>query len=93
MNLKRKHIHTVVAATLLSAGTLAFSGNVLANDSAELEALRALVQELDQKVRVLDRKGELAEEKAASEKKRRPKSLPVTRALVSNRPTASTSFA
>lgn len=73
MNLKRKHIHTVVAATLLSAGTLAFSGNVLANDSAELEALRALVQELDQKVRVLDRKGELAEEKAASEKKAAPK--------------------
>ncbi|MDX9952192.1 MAG: porin, partial [Methylophilaceae bacterium] len=38
----------------------------------ELEALRALVQELDQKIRVLDRKGEIAEEKAAADKKAAP---------------------
>src|SRR5690606_40049550 len=58
---------------LLGTGVLAFSGNALANDSSELEALRALVQELDQKIRVLDRKSELAEEKAEAEKKAAPK--------------------
>jgi hypothetical protein len=47
MSFKRKYIHTAVAATLLGTGVLAFSGNALANDSSELEALRALVQELD----------------------------------------------
>ncbi|MDZ4099039.1 MAG: porin [Methylophilaceae bacterium] len=72
MTFKRKHIHAVVAATLLSSGALAFSGNAAENDSSELEALRALVQELDQKIRVLDRKGEIAEEKAVAEKKAAP---------------------
>src|SRR5690606_18212138 len=52
---------------------LAFSGNALADDSSEMEAVRALVQELDQKIRVRDRKSELAEEKAEAEKKAAPK--------------------
>lgn len=73
MSFKRKHIHTVVAATLLSTGALTFSGNALANDSKELEELRALVQELDQKIRVIDRKNEVASEAAAAEKKAAPK--------------------
>ncbi len=73
MNLKRKHIHTVVAAALLSTGALTFSNAALANDSSELEALRALVQELDQKIRVIDRKNEVAAEAAAAEKKAAPK--------------------
>jgi phosphate-selective porin OprO/OprP len=73
MSIERKHIHTLIAATLLGTGAATFSGSAIANDSSELEALRALVQELDQKIRVLDRKSELAEEKAATEKKAAPK--------------------
>lgn len=72
MNLQRKHIHTVVAAALLSSAALTFSNAALANDSSELEALRALVQELDQKIRVIDRKNEVAAETAAAEKKAAP---------------------
>ncbi|CAG0954390.1 hypothetical protein MTYP_00374 [Methylophilaceae bacterium] len=73
MNLKRKHINTLVATALLSSGALAFSGSAVANDSSELEELRALVQELDQKIRVIDRKNEVASEAAAAEKKAAPK--------------------
>ena len=69
MNLKKKLIPVLIAP--LIAG-LTFSGQALANDSDELEKLRQLVQELDQKVRVLDRKGELAEEAAAEKKKVTP---------------------
>ncbi|MCE9633608.1 MAG: OprO/OprP family phosphate-selective porin [Methylophilales bacterium] len=68
MKFKTKHIITL----LVSAGVFAASGSALANDSDELEKLRALVQELDQKVRVLDRKNELAEEAAATKKKETP---------------------
>jgi phosphate-selective porin OprO/OprP len=72
MTFKATQIHGLIAATLIGSGALAFSGNAFANDSSELEALRALVQELDQKIRVLDRKGEIAEEKAAADKKAAP---------------------
>jgi len=66
MNLKKKLIPVLI--TPLFVG-LTFSGQALANDSDELEKLRQLVQELDQKIKVLDRKGELAEEAAAAKKK------------------------
>ncbi len=69
MNLKKKLIPVLIAPLLVG---LTFSGQALANDSDELEKLRQLVQELDQKVRILDRKGELAEEKAAEIKKSTP---------------------
>ena len=69
MNLKKKLIPALIAPLFLS---VAFSGNALANDSDELEKLRQLVQELDQKIKVLDRKGELAEEAAAAKKKETP---------------------
>ncbi|MDX9951947.1 MAG: hypothetical protein RBS75_07605, partial [Methylophilaceae bacterium] len=72
MTFKATQIHGLIAATLIGSGALAFSGNAFANDNSELEALRALVQELDQKIRVLDRKGEIAEEKAAADKKAAP---------------------
>jgi len=62
----------IIASLLIGSGTLASSSPVLANDSEELEKLRALVQELDQKIRVLDRKNELAEEAAATKKKETP---------------------
>lgn len=61
-----------ITAALVASGVLLGSNLALANDSDELEKLRALVQELDQKVRVLDRKNELAEETAATKKKEPP---------------------
>src|SRR5690349_6031809 len=72
MQFKKKQIHSSIAALLIGGGILALSNHALANDSDELEKLRALVQELDQKVRVLDRKNELAEEDAATRKKETP---------------------
>lgn len=68
MNLKKKLIPVLIAPLLVG---LTLSGQAYANDSEELEKLRALVQELDQKIKVLDRKGELAEEAAAAKKKKR----------------------
>lgn len=62
--MQKRIIAVVIAAAL--------SGNAFANDSSELEKLRALVQELDQRIRVLDRKNELAEEASAAKKKETP---------------------
>ena len=69
MNLKKKLIPVLIAPLFVG---LTFSGQALANDSDELEKLRQLVQELDQKVKILDRKGELAEEAATAKKKETP---------------------
>ncbi len=43
-----------------------------ANDKEEIERLRALIQELDQRIRVLDRKQEIAAEEAAAKQKATP---------------------
>lgn len=69
MNFKKKLIPALLASTFVSA---TFSVQAVANDSTELENLRALVQELDQKIKVLDRKNELADEAAAAKKKETP---------------------
>ena len=61
---------TLLSSLLVGSGLIATPA--LANDSSELEQLRALVQELDQKVRVLDRKSEIAAEEAAAKKKETP---------------------
>jgi len=63
---------TLLSSLLISSGIIASPVTAFANDSSELEQLRALVQELDQKVRILDRKSELAAEVAATEKKNAP---------------------
>lgn len=60
------------ATVLLASGIISVPLVVQANDSSELEELRALVQELDQKVKVLARKGEINEETAAAAKKEAP---------------------
>lgn len=60
------------AVALLSAGILSSPAIANANDSNELEELRALVQELNQKVKVIERKGELNEEATATAKKESP---------------------
>lgn len=69
MNLKKRLIPALLASTFVST---AYSITAVANDSAELEELRALVQQLEQKVKVIDRKSELAEEAAAAKKKETP---------------------
>ena len=63
---------TKFATVLLASGIISLPLAAHANDSSELEELRALVQQLDQKVKILDRKGELAEEAAAEKKKTTP---------------------
>jgi phosphate-selective porin OprO/OprP len=63
----KKVVSALTLAGLASSPTFA-----LANDSTELEELRALVQELDQKVKVLARKNEVAEEDAVNSKKSTP---------------------
>lgn len=63
---------SLLASLLIGSGIIASPELALANDSSELEQLRALVQELDQKVRVIDRKNELAAEVAANEKTKQP---------------------
>lgn len=68
MQFKRK----IILSLLLSSGIVAAPSAASANDSTELEQLRALVQELDQKIRVIERKDELAAEDAAKEKARQP---------------------
>lgn len=72
MKFKQNTIYALVAPLLLSSGLLGTSVNAYANDSEELEKLRTLVQELDQKIRVLDRKNEIATEEAAAKKKETP---------------------
>lgn len=61
---------TLLSSLLVGSGLIATPA--LANDSTELEELRALVQELDQKVRVLARQNELSAEDAAAKKKEAP---------------------
>ncbi|GBG15802.1 phosphate-selective porin OprO and OprP [Novimethylophilus kurashikiensis] len=62
----------IIASLIVGGGALAATSPALANDSDELEKLRALVQELDQKISVLDRKSEIAEEEAAAKKNQTP---------------------
>jgi len=63
---------SALASLLITAGIVSIPAPAVANDSEELENLRQLVQELDQKIKVIDRKNELAEEAAAAKKKEAP---------------------
>jgi len=69
MEFRRK----IITSLLISGGVLGAAGQASANDSSELEELRALVQQLDQQVRVLARKEELQEEDLEKQKKETPK--------------------
>ena len=63
--------HKPLSTALILAGFIS-SNNAFANDSAELEELRGLVQELSQQVKVLARKGEVTEEETVAAKKTTP---------------------
>jgi len=65
-------IYKKIVSALVLAGIVASPAIAFANDSTELEDLRALVQELDQKVKVLERKDEISVEDAATAKKATP---------------------
>ncbi|HZV61908.1 MAG TPA: porin [Methylophilaceae bacterium] len=68
MKIQTKRItQALIAGGILLGGNLAY-----ADDREEIEKLRALVQELDQKIKVLDRKSELAAEEAVAKKKETP---------------------
>lgn len=64
--------HKNIYAAITLAGLASTPISAFANDSTELEELRALVQALDQKVKVLARKGEVLEEETAATKKTTP---------------------
>lgn len=63
---------TKFATALIASGIISLPITAQANDSSELEELRGLVQELSQQVKILARKGEVAEEDAAAAKKATP---------------------
>ncbi|WP_309640447.1 porin [Flavobacterium sp.] len=60
------------ATVLIASGIISIPLSASANDSTELEELRGLVQELSQQVKILARKGEVAEEDATAAKKTTP---------------------
>ena len=70
--MKTKKRYLPIASALLGAGALIHTASALADDSEELARLRAQVQELDQKIRVLDRQQEIAAEEAAARQKATP---------------------
>jgi phosphate-selective porin OprO/OprP len=63
----KKIVSALALSGLIYSPIIAF-----ANDSTELEELRKLVQELDQKVKILARKGEVTVEEASAAKKTTP---------------------
>ena len=64
--------NNLLASILLTAGIISSPIISFAADSKELEDLRAQIEELKQSIKVIDRKGELAEEAAAAKKKETP---------------------
>jgi phosphate-selective porin OprO and OprP len=72
MKLNKKLIHVLAIQAIAGSAALSLPQFALANDSEELENLRALVQALDQKVKILERKNEIADEDSATKKKETP---------------------
>jgi len=72
MQFKKKLIPALVFSAVVSGGLVAGISNVYADDSDELAKLRAQIEELDQKIKILDRKSEIAAEESAAKKKETP---------------------
>ena len=62
---------TQVTQALIASGILLASNAALAGDT-EVEALRKTIEELDQKIRIIERKNELAEAQAVADKQKAP---------------------
>lgn len=72
MHFKKIHHKRRLIAALTLSGLISSPTVVLANDSTELEELRAKIQELDQQIKILARKNEITEEAAVAKKKETP---------------------
>ncbi|HEY3301099.1 MAG TPA: porin [Methylophilaceae bacterium] len=72
MQFKKKTLATLIATLAVNGAAFTHISSAYANDSEELENLRALVQQLDQKVKVLERKNEITVEDATAAKKEAP---------------------
>ena len=72
MQFKKKLSPALVFSAVVSGGLVAGTMNAYADDSEELAKLRAQIEELDQKIKVLDRKNEIAAEESAAKKKETP---------------------
>ncbi len=70
--IKMQFKFTKFATALIASGIISLPLAAHANDSSELEELRALVQQLDQKVKILARQGEISAEETAAVKKTTP---------------------
>ncbi len=66
-NLPRALITPLIIATLVSAAYPA-----LADDKEEIQRLKSLIEELDQRIKILDRKQEIASEEAVAKQKTAP---------------------
>ncbi len=74
MNSGKKSLGRPVSRLLIATAVLSVFGSapVRADDKAEIEKLKAQIQELDQKLRIVDRKQELAAEDLAAKQKAAP---------------------
>src|SRR5450830_394516 len=61
-----------VTFALIASGVLLNTHLAVADDAADLQALKQTIQELDQKIKILERKNEIADEEATAKKKETP---------------------
>ena len=61
-----------ITFALIASGVLLNTHLAVADDAADLQALKQTIQELDQKIKILERKNEIADEDAAAAKKSTP---------------------
>ncbi|BCM24397.1 OprO/OprP family phosphate-selective porin [Methyloradius palustris] len=61
-----------ITFALIAGGVLLNTNVALADDASDLQALKETIHELDQKIKILERKNELADEKAVEDKKTTP---------------------
>ncbi len=61
-----------ITFALVASGILLNTNLAVADDAADLQALKKTIQELDQKIKILERKNEIADEEAVATKKATP---------------------
>jgi len=71
MNLKKNTLRTLLLPLFIS-GLTATALPAFADDKAEIERLKTLIEELDQRVRILDRKQEISAEESTAKQKSAP---------------------
>ena len=71
-NLRQRTSLSSFLSPLLLASLISAAYPVLADDKEEIERLKSLIEQLDQRVKILDRKQEIATEDAATKQKTAP---------------------